>query len=285
MGTQIRGHDNNGILEVYHSALAIGKTSIIQNLQQDIKHISMSLFDFIQQNNTIWMTTNSLCQLTTLVIAYIAWRRTNQTGYRVFLHVFTHINTNHAAFIIKESLCQSLGQLGFTNTSRAKEDKGTNWPFWSLDTCSSSQNCLADHLNSLILTNYPLMEHILQMKQLLPFTGKHLGNWNASPTAYYLGNILLTNFLLQKLAVSALGSNGFLLSLQLLLQLWKATIFQFRQLVQIVISFCTFHLTANIVHFLLDATNSQNCLLLRIPLSLQFLLLSLQVFLFLANAS
>ena len=203
----------------------------------------------------------------------------------MFLHVLTHINTNHAAFIIKESLCQSLGQLSFTNTSRAKEDKGTNWPFWSLDTCSSSQNSLADYLNSLILTNYPLMEHILQMKQLLPFTGKHLGNRNASPTAYYLGNILLTNFFLQKLAVSALGSNRFLLSLQLLLQLWKTTIFQFRQLVQIVISFCTFHLTANIVHFLLDATNSQNCLLLRIPLSLQFLLLSLQAFLFLANAS
>ena len=50
-------------------------------------------------------------------------------------------------------------------------------------------------------------------------------------------------------------------------------------------SFCTFHLTANIIHFLLDATNSQNCLLLRIPLSLQFLLMSLQAFLFLANAS
>ena len=231
------------------------------------------------------MTANSLCQLTTLVIAYISRRRTNQTGYRVFLHVFTHINTNHAAFIIKESLCQGLGQLSFTNTSRTKEDKGTDWPLRSLDTSSSSQNSLADYLNSLILTNYPLMEHILQMEQLLSFAGKHLGNRNTSPTAYYLGNILLTNFFLQKLAVRAFGSNGFFLSLQLLLQLWETTIFQFRQLVQIVISFCTFHLAANIVHFLLDATNSQNCLLLRIPLSLQFLLLSLQIFLFLANAS
>ena len=220
MRTQIGGHDNNGIFEVYHSALAIGKTAIIQNLQQDIKHISMSLFDFIQQNNAIWMTTNSLRQLTTLIIAHISRRRTNQTRYRVFLHVLTHINTNHAAFIIKESLCQSLGQLSFTNTGRAKEDKGTDWTLRSLDTSSGSQNSLADYLDSLILTNYPLMEHILQMEQLLPFTGKHLGNRNTSPTAYYLGNILLTNFFLQKLAVRTLGSNGFLLSLQLLLQFW-----------------------------------------------------------------
>ena len=283
MGAQVGSHDDDSILEVYYPALAIGEPAIIQNLQEHVEHIPMCLLNLIQQDDAVRAAAHCLGQLAALIVAHIARRRTNQPCHRVLLHVLAHVNADHAALIIKESLCQRLGQLSLAHAGRPQEDKGANRPLRCLDTGTGPENSLADHLDSLILANYPLMEHIFKMQKLFPFAGEHLGHRNASPAADHPGNVFLANLLLQKLVIRRLGGNGGFLRLQLFLQLRQPAVFQLRQLVQVIVPFRALHLAAYRIHFLLDAPDTEDCLLLSLPLLLQLLLLLLQCFLFPVN--
>ena len=167
---QVTGHNNQGVFKVNIATLTISQTTIVKNLQKYIKYICMSLLNFVQQNYAVGVTTNSLCQLTTLIVANIARRCTNQTRNSVLLHIFAHINTNHIAFIIKEYLSQGLSQLSFTYASRTKEDEGANRTGRILDARTSTNYSFADSLNSLVLTNYTIVKDFLQMNQLVTLT-------------------------------------------------------------------------------------------------------------------
>ena len=117
------------------------------------------------------MTAYSLGQLTAFVIADVSRRRTDQTRYGMLLHVFAHIDTHHIAFIIKEDLCQGLSQLGFADTGRTKEYKGTNRTVRILDTGTCTNNSLADSLDCFILTDNMLVQDFLQVNKFSTFTG------------------------------------------------------------------------------------------------------------------
>ncbi len=171
VAAKVTGHDNQGILEVNDTAFTIGQTTIVQNLQQYVKDICMCLFDFIQQDYAVRMTTHSLGQLTAFIIADVSGRRTDQTRYGMLLHVFAHIDTYHVAFIIKEYLSQGFSQLGLADTGRTKEDKGTNRTIRILDTGTRTDNSLADSLDSFILTDNMLVQDFLQVNKFSTFTG------------------------------------------------------------------------------------------------------------------
>ena len=90
--------DHDGILEVHSSSLVVGQTTIVQQLQQDVEHVRMSLFDFIEQYNAVRLPPYGFRQLTAFIIANISRRRSDKSGDGVFLHVFGHIDTDHVLF-------------------------------------------------------------------------------------------------------------------------------------------------------------------------------------------
>ena len=51
--TGIGGHHDDGIFKVNHSALSIGNTAVIQNLQQDIEYIRMGFFDLVEKHHAV----------------------------------------------------------------------------------------------------------------------------------------------------------------------------------------------------------------------------------------
>ena len=76
-GACVGSHHNNGVLKVHHTALGIGDTAVIQNLQQHIQHIGVSLFDLIEENHRVRTAADLFRQLSSFVIAHIAGRRTD----------------------------------------------------------------------------------------------------------------------------------------------------------------------------------------------------------------
>ena len=44
----VRGHDQDGVLEINGPALPVRHPAVIHYLQQDIKHIRMGLFDLVE---------------------------------------------------------------------------------------------------------------------------------------------------------------------------------------------------------------------------------------------
>ena len=76
---QVGGQNDDGILEVYRSALGIRDPAVIQNLQQDVENIGMCLLHLIKQNNGIRLSADSLGQLAALLVADIAGCCADQT--------------------------------------------------------------------------------------------------------------------------------------------------------------------------------------------------------------
>src|SRR4029434_2953241 len=51
LAAQVRGHDNNCVLEIDGSALTIGHATVFEDLQQSVKDFRVGLFDLIEQHH------------------------------------------------------------------------------------------------------------------------------------------------------------------------------------------------------------------------------------------
>ena len=96
----------------------------------------MSLFDLIKENYRVRLSSYSLCKLSALVISNISGRRSDKSAHAEFLHVFTHIDTDHVTLIIKEYLRKSLCKFGLADTGRTEEEERTDRSVRILYTCS-----------------------------------------------------------------------------------------------------------------------------------------------------
>ena len=218
--------DNNGIFEIDGTSLRVGNSAVIEYLQQDIEDIRVCLFDFIEQDNRIWLSADSFGQLTAFFISDISGRRTDQARYRIFFHIFRHIDADQIFLVIKQGRCQCLCQLGFADTGRAEEQERTDGTVRVLNACTRTQDGFGDTLDCFILSDDALMQRILQMQQLFALTLHQAGNRNTGPTLNDACNFLICNLITQQsmLAFGFFGTCFFLF--QLLFQLRQAAIFQ-----------------------------------------------------------
>ncbi len=83
----------------------------------------MRLLDFVEQDHRVRLAPDRLGQLTTLFVADVAWRRTDQAGDRVALHELGHVDLDQVVFGAKHELGQRLGDERLADTGRAQEDE------------------------------------------------------------------------------------------------------------------------------------------------------------------
>ena len=166
LGTDVGGHDQNGVLEVHGLAGGIGDTTIVQYLKQDIEYIRMCLFHLIEENNRVRFSADCLGQLTTLIVADISRRCSDQAGYRMFLHVLTHIDTDHIVLIVEQCLSQGFRKLSLADTGRSKEQEGTNRFGRILDPGFGTKDGFSYLFHAFILAYDPFVQHGIQMQDL-----------------------------------------------------------------------------------------------------------------------
>jgi hypothetical protein len=58
--TDVRRHDDDGVLEIHRAPLRVSQPSVIENLQQDVKHVGMRFLDFIEKDHGIWLAPDGL---------------------------------------------------------------------------------------------------------------------------------------------------------------------------------------------------------------------------------
>lgn len=96
-------------------------------------------------------------------IPNITRRRSYKARNGVFLHVLGHINTDHVAFVVEQSLGQRFGKLGFANAGRTEEKERANRAVRILDSGAGTKNRFRNHLNSLFLPYHALMQNIAEL--------------------------------------------------------------------------------------------------------------------------
>src|SRR4028118_1765401 len=92
LGTDVAGHDDHAVFEIYRVTLSIGNATIIEDLQHHVEDIGMRFLDFVEENHRIRTPTDRFCKLTAFFITNVSGRGTNESRDGVLLHVLRHIN-------------------------------------------------------------------------------------------------------------------------------------------------------------------------------------------------
>ena len=101
--------NDDGIAEVNETAVAIGEASFVEHLQQEVEHVAVGLLNLVEQHDGVGVTTHTLRQLSTFLIAYIARRGTDEAGGVETLRILTHIDADQclgtAEHLLSQLLC------------------------------------------------------------------------------------------------------------------------------------------------------------------------------------
>ena len=117
----------------------------------------MRFLYFIEKDNRIGFTTNGLGKLSAFFITDVSGRRTDKTCYTELILILTHIDTCHHVLIVKQVLCQRLGQLGFADTRRSQKDKRTDRSTRIAQSGTATPYSICNGLYGLVLSYYTLV--------------------------------------------------------------------------------------------------------------------------------
>jgi len=106
LAAQIGGHDHDGVLEVDRAPLAVGDSPVIQELQQNIEHLGMSLLDLVEENHAVRAAAHGFGELAAFFVPDVAGRGANKTRHGVLLHILGHVDAHHGVFVVKQQLGQ-----------------------------------------------------------------------------------------------------------------------------------------------------------------------------------
>src|SRR5688572_31996286 len=64
----VRGHNDDGVLEIDGSSFAVCQPAIIKNLKHDVPHVRVGLLDLVQENDGVRPPANVFGQVSSFVI-------------------------------------------------------------------------------------------------------------------------------------------------------------------------------------------------------------------------
>src|SRR6516162_5075012 len=123
LGAHVRGHDDNRVPEIDLLAEAIGDFALFQNLEEQMHHIRVSLFDLIEEHYRVGVTSNRFGKLTAFFVSHVTGRRTDQARRSEFFCVFGHVDLNQSVGVAKHELGQRTSQKRFSNPGWTHKDE------------------------------------------------------------------------------------------------------------------------------------------------------------------
>ena len=110
-GTQVRRHDDDGVLEVHLSALRVRQAPLLQDLKQRVEDIRVSLLNLVEEDDRERLTANLLRELTTLVVTDVAGRGTRRGATPCASQRTQTYPAGSGILVTEEELGESLRQL------------------------------------------------------------------------------------------------------------------------------------------------------------------------------
>ncbi len=265
----VRGHDQDGVLEVHCPPLAVGEAAVIEQLKQNVEHVAVCFFDLVEENYRVGLSANRFGELPTLFVADVSGRRADQPRHRMPLHVLGHVDSNQRVLVVEEELRERLGRLGLSDPRRSEEDERTDRSVGILKTGTRPANGIGDGFDRASLANHPLAEPLLHSNQLLHLALEEPGDRDVGPFGDHLRDILGVDLLFEKLLfLLQLGELGVQLR-DLLLQGGNDPELQLGGAVQVAGALRRRLLVFRFVELLLDASQLGDRFLLGFPVRLE----------------
>ena len=122
-GPHVGGQDDDGVAEVDLASQGVRHASFFQNLEKQVHDVRMGLFHFIKEDDGVGPAPDGFRELAAFVMAYVAGRRTDETGRGVFFHVLAHVHLNQGVRGAEHDFRQIAGQIGFAHAGGAQEEE------------------------------------------------------------------------------------------------------------------------------------------------------------------
>mmetsp|Transcript_11213 Transcript_11213/g.31355 ORF Transcript_11213/g.31355 Transcript_11213/m.31355 type:complete len:202 (+) Transcript_11213:279-884(+) len=119
--SDVRGEDDDGVLEVDDAALRVGHPSIVQDLQQDVEDVPVGFFNLVKENDGVWAPAHGFGELAALLVSHVSWGSSDQPADGVLLHVLGHVDADHGGLRVKHVFGQRFSKLCLPDTSGTEE--------------------------------------------------------------------------------------------------------------------------------------------------------------------
>jgi hypothetical protein len=124
----VRGHDDDRVLEVHPVAEAVGQMAVFEHLQQDVEDVGMRLLDLVEQHHRVRVALHLLGELTAFFVPDVSRRRADQLRDRMLLHVLGHVEADQRIVAAEQEVGQRPRQLGLADAGRTQEDEAADRP-------------------------------------------------------------------------------------------------------------------------------------------------------------
>ena len=218
-------------------------------MQQDVEHVGVRFFDFVQQDHGIRPAANRLGEITAFLVSHVAGRCADQAGHGMFLHELGHIDAHHGLLGVEHELGQRLAQLCFAHAGRSHEKEGTDRAVRVGQACPRAPDRIGGRLYGFVLPDDAFVQGILHSQQLLALTLQHPRHRDARPARNHFGNFILCYPVSQQLEITLFT---FFSVFQLLFQLGYLAILQLGHARQVLGAHCSFQFGAGALEFFLD---------------------------------
>ena len=264
---EVGGQDDDGVLEVHGPALRVGDAAVVEDLQEDVEHVRMRLFDLVKEDDGVRTAADGLSQLAALLITHVSGRCADQTRDGEFLHILRHVDAHEVLFIVKQGFGQRLGQLRLADAGGAEEEERAERAVRVLDAGAAALDGLGDDAHGLILADDALVERIFEMQQLVALALHEAGSGDAGPALDDLGDLLLCDLVAQQTRLLAVLRQFFLL-LELLFRLGQVAVFELRGLFEVVALLGGFDVAVQLLDLLTQLLHAADGVLFVFPFGL-----------------
>jgi hypothetical protein len=104
--TQVRRHHDDRVPEIHDATLAIGEATIVQHLQEKRHEFTRSLFDLVDEHDTVGLPADVFGKLATRVVPDVARGRSNEPRDGMLLGVFRAVDANHSVWRVEQDGCK-----------------------------------------------------------------------------------------------------------------------------------------------------------------------------------
>src|SRR5208337_1007742 len=102
----VRGQQDNRVLEVDLPSLAVFKSALIEDLEEQFEHVGVGLFDLVEEDDAVRPTADGLGQYASLAVADVTRRRTLEARDGVCLLIFRHVDRDQIPLAAVEGIGQ-----------------------------------------------------------------------------------------------------------------------------------------------------------------------------------
>ena len=147
-------------------AVVVGQAAVVEHLQQDVEHVAVGLFDFVEQHDGVRPAADGFGEPAPFFVADVARRGADQAADGVPLHELAHVEADHRVLVVEQHLRQRLAKLGFAHAGGAEEDERADRAVRVLQAAAAAADGVGDGLDRFVLADDALVQPLFEHQQL-----------------------------------------------------------------------------------------------------------------------